>query len=99
MRSAMTRPTKYQNARKAYIDRSVSKLSFVKPRLKLGVGTPGKPFSPPVKCGQGIELDEEEHLCDRHGDHGEINAGAPERDQTDQIADNACNQTADHNRR
>ena len=54
MRSAITRPTKYQNARKAYIDRSVSKLSFVKPRLKLGVGTPGKPFSPPVKSDKGL---------------------------------------------
>src|ERR1700744_1388553 len=54
MRRAMTRPTKYQKARKAYIDRSVSKLSFIEPMLKLGVGTPGKPFSPPVKADNGL---------------------------------------------
>ncbi len=45
---------KYQNARKAYIDRSVSKRSFTKPRSKLGVGTPGKPFSPPVNADNGL---------------------------------------------
>ena len=54
MRSAITMPTKYQNARNAYIDQSVLKSSVVKPRLKLGVGTPGRPFSPPVKSDSGL---------------------------------------------
>ena len=36
---------------------------------------------------QRIELDEEEHLGDRHRDHREIDAGAPQRDQADQVAD------------
>ena len=54
MRSAITRPTKYQNARNAYIDGSLSNLSLTKPRSKLGVGTPGKPFSPPVKSESGL---------------------------------------------
>ena len=34
-----------------------------------------------------VEFDEIEHLGDRHRDHGEINAGAPQRDQPDQKAD------------
>ena len=48
---------------------------------------------------QGIELDEEEHLGDRHRDHGEVDPRAPEGDQTDKIADHAGNHRADHNRR
>ncbi len=70
MRSAITRPTKYQNARNTYIDQSVSKLSLAKPRLKLGVGTPGRPFSPPVKSDNGLN-DKEKHFRDRHRDHRE----------------------------
>ena len=48
-----------------------------------------------------IELDEEEHLRDRHRDHGEVDAGAAQRDQADQIAgrcrrDHADDQRAQH---
>src|SRR5262249_41052406 len=42
-----------------------------------------------------IELDEEKDLRDRHGDHGEIDASAPERDQSDQIADHGRHDRAD----
>ena len=50
---------------------------------------------------QRIELDEEEHLGDRDRDHGEVDAGAPQRDQADQVAgdgggDHADDQRADH---
>src|SRR5262249_33005554 len=48
---------------------------------------------------QRIELDEEENLGDRHGNHGEIDAGAPERDQSDQIADDGGYDRADGQRR
>ncbi len=48
---------------------------------------------------QRIELDEVEHLGDRHRDHGEIDAGAPERDQPDQIADDGGDDRADEHRR
>ena len=37
--------------------------------------------------GQRIDLDEVEHLADRHRDHGEVDAGAAQRDQADQAAD------------
>ena len=47
---------------------------------------------------QRIELDEKEHLGDRHRDHGEIDAGAPQRDQPDQIADGGGGDHADHQR-
>ena len=45
-----------------------------------------------------IELDEEEHLRDRHRDHGEVDAGAPERDQPHQIADDAGDDRANEHR-
>ena len=48
---------------------------------------------------QRIELDEEEHFGDRHRDHGEIDAGAPQRDQADQIADDGRRDHADDERR
>ena len=98
MRSASTKPTKYQNAMKAYIDQSVLNFSVVKPSHTDGRGTPGKPFSPPVIGRQRIELDEKEHLGDRHRDHGEIDAGAPERDEADQIADHSRRDRADEDR-
>jgi hypothetical protein len=47
------------------------------------------------KVRQRIKFDEEEDLRDRHGDHGEIDAGSPERDQPDKIADDACDDGAD----
>ena len=47
-------PTKNQNARKPYIDQSLSNCSVVKPRSSEGVGTPGRPFSPPVKSDSGV---------------------------------------------
>ena len=47
---------------------------------------------------QRIELDEEEHLGDRHRDHREIDAGAPQRDQPDQIADDRGRDHADEQR-
>ena len=47
---------------------------------------------------QRIELDEEEHLRDRHRDHGEVDAGAPQRDQPDQIADDGGRDHADDQR-
>lgn len=48
-----------------------------------------------------VELDEEKYLRDRHGDHGEIDACAAQRDQADQIAgrrrcDHADDQRAQH---
>ncbi len=48
MRNAITMPTKYQNARNTYIVQSVLNSMDVKPRWSVGVGTPGRPFSPPV---------------------------------------------------
>ena len=48
---------------------------------------------------QRIELDEEEHFRDGDGDHREIDAGAPERDQADEIADNSGDHGADDDRR
>ena len=42
-----------------------------------------------------IELDEEEHFGDRHGDHGEIDAGTPQRDQPDQEPDDRGRDHAD----
>jgi hypothetical protein len=47
---------------------------------------------------QRIEFDEVEHLCDRHGDHGEIDAGASERDQPHDVTDHAGRDHADHYR-
>ncbi len=47
---------------------------------------------------QRIELDEKEHLRDRHRDHGEVDAGAPQRDQPDQIADRGGGDHADDQR-
>ena len=47
---------------------------------------------------QRIELDEEEHFRDRDRDHREIDARAPQRDQTDEIADDARDQSADDDR-
>ena len=46
-----------------------------------------------------IEFDEEKYFRDRHRDHGEIDAGAPERDQADQIADDGGRDHADEQRR
>ncbi len=42
-----------------------------------------------------VELDEIEHLGDRHRDHGEIDADTPERDQAHQIADGGGRDHAD----
>ena len=47
---------------------------------------------------QRAELDEVEHLRDRHRDHGEIDAGAAERDQADEIADRGGADHADDER-
>ncbi len=47
---------------------------------------------------QRIELDEEEYLRDRHRDHGEVDAGAPQRDQADQIAGDGRRDHADDQR-
>ncbi len=47
---------------------------------------------------QRIEFDEIEHLRDRDGDHREIDASAPQRDQPDQIADDAGCDHADDQR-
>ena len=44
---------------------------------------------------QRIELDEIEDLRDRHSDHREVDAGAPERDQADQITDDGRHDRAD----
>ncbi len=59
---------------------------------------PGQAVFSTRKVRQGIELDEEEHFPDRHRDHGEIDAGAPERDQADEIADHARDHGADRDR-
>ena len=48
---------------------------------------------------QRVELDEEEHFRDGDRDHREIDAGAPERDEADQIADDSRNHGADEDRR
>ena len=45
-----------------------------------------------------IELDEIEDLGDRHRDHREIDAGASQRDQPDQVADNRRHDHADDHR-
>ena len=47
---------------------------------------------------QRIELDEEEDLRDRHRDHGEVDAGAAQRDQPDQVADDGRRDHADDQR-
>ena len=47
---------------------------------------------------QRIEFDEEEHFGDRHRDHGEIDAGAPQRDQADEITDHGGHDHADDQR-
>src|SRR5581483_5906322 len=42
--------------------------------------------------GERIELDEEKNLGNRDGDHGEVDAGTPQRDQADEVADDCgCN--------
>ena len=46
-----------------------------------------------------IEFDEEKHFRDRHRDHGEIDAGAAQRDQPDQITDGGRRDRADEHRR
>ena len=48
---------------------------------------------------QRIELDEEEDLRDRHRDHREVDAGAAQRDQADQVADDRGRDHADDQRR
>ena len=48
--------------------------------------------------GERAELDEVEHLGDRHRDHREIDAGAAQRDEPDQIADGGRHDHADDNR-
>ena len=53
MRRAMMMPTRKQIATKVYIDRPPPTFHVEKPRLKLGLGTPEMPFSPPVKAAIG----------------------------------------------
>jgi hypothetical protein len=47
---------------------------------------------------QRVELDEIEDFGNRHGDHGEVDAGAAQRDQPDQIADDRGRGHADEQR-
>ena len=47
---------------------------------------------------QRIELDEIEDLRDRHRDHREVDAGAAQRDQADEVADGRGGDHADHER-
>ena len=58
-----------------------------------------KPVLAAGEIGKGIELDEIEYFPDRHRDHGEVDAGAPQRDQPDQIADGRRRDRADEHRR
>ncbi len=89
MRSAMTRPTKYQKARKAYIDRVRVEAERREAEVEAGRRDAGQTVLAAGEGGQWVELDEKEHLRDRHRDHGEIDAGAPEGDETNQITDDA----------
>ena len=48
MRRAMTMPMKKQIARNRKVDQPGCTCQWTNPRSKVGAGTPGSPFSPPV---------------------------------------------------
>ncbi len=62
MRRAITRPRKKHTARKPYIDQPVPTARRHPPIAKTGAGTPGSPFSPPVKSDSG-EFSRKKNTC------------------------------------
>src|SRR5205814_1069251 len=61
-------------------------------------GNAGQTVLPAGPVCKRIELNEKKYLRDRYRDHGEVNAGAPQCDKPDEIADGGGRDHADDQR-
>src|SRR6185369_1317950 len=65
-------------------------------QIQAGRGHAGESILPAGPFGERIELDKVEDFRDRYRDHREIDAGAPQSDEADEIADGGRRDHADH---